>query len=91
MLQAEKIFTQGLESLAVQFVVVPASVPAIPHHPGLLERLQMKREAGLAHVEFVRQLTDTPLALGQEVDDLQSSLVGQGMTASGQLLNCERG
>src|SRR5262245_44405971 len=42
-----------LQRLRVQRVVDPPALPAVGHHPGVLERLEMERQARLARLEIV--------------------------------------
>src|ERR1700680_4069730 len=68
-----------LERLRIQFVVNPAPVLPVADDSRVLEHAQMERQARLSGIERVGQLTDTPLAFAEQLDDLESGLVGEGV------------
>jgi hypothetical protein len=63
----------------VECVIDPSSFAPINEQAGILEDLEMEREARLSVIQGILQIADTLLALRQEVEKLEAGFVGQGM------------
>src|SRR5882762_8313989 len=73
---------QGLhlfEHVGDQLVVHPTPVLTIADDPGVLEHAQMERQPRLRGIECIGQLANTTLAFAEQLDDLESGLVGEGV------------
>jgi len=68
-----------LERFGIQLVVNPTSVLPVAYDSRVLEYAQMERQPRLSRVQRVGQLADAPLAFAEQLDDLESGLVGEGV------------
>jgi hypothetical protein len=68
-----------LEDIRDQLVVNPPAILSVADDSRLLENAKMERQAGLRGIECVGQLADASLSFAEQLDDLESGLVGKGM------------
>ena len=82
---------QVLDCLGGQAVVNPPARRAIKNQARVLQLLEMKGKTGLGSIEFTLKLADAALAAGQEPDDGEPGLFGEGLEAPDEgcvLLGC---
>lgn len=60
-------------------VVDPAAVPAVGDQSRVLEAPEVEGETGLSRAQLLLQVADTPFPVGEELDNLQSGLFGEGL------------
>ncbi len=68
------------ERFQVKRVIDPSTLAAIGEKTGVLQSLEMEREARLAGLERTGQVAYALFAIGQLVKDAKASLIGQGGT-----------
>lgn len=74
----ERLFQQR-EGLGVEGVIHPSALAAVRHQAGVLQGLEVERQAGLAGLQGVGEVADTLLALSELLDHAEPRLVGKGM------------
>src|ERR1700693_3251399 len=67
------------EGVRDQLVVNPPAILPVAYDSGVLENTKMERQPGLRGIERVGQLADAPLSFAEQLDDLESGLVGGGV------------
>jgi hypothetical protein len=67
------------EHIGVQIVMDPASILPIADDAGVLENAKMERKTRLSRVERIGELANAPLSFAEQLDDLESGLVGEGV------------
>jgi hypothetical protein len=65
------------EDIRDQLVVNPPAILPIADDSRVLENAKMKRQPGLRGIERIGQLADAPLASAEQLDDLESGLIGE--------------
>src|ERR1700694_1874476 len=73
---------QGLylfECLGIELVVNPPPVLPVVDDSSILENAEMERKTRLSSVQSIGQLADAPLSFAEQLDDLESGLVGEGV------------
>lgn len=71
------------ECLAIKPIVDPSTLAAIRDRTGILQRLEMEREARLPGLQCTGQVADTPFPIGELVEDAEPCLVSQGVKQTG--------
>jgi hypothetical protein len=83
-----------VEGFGIQFIVNPASVLPVADDSRVLENAKMERQSGLRGIECIGQLADAPLSFAEQLDDLESGLIREGVKeldrAPGSGVDCSR-
>ena len=67
------------EGIRDQLVVNPPAILPVADDSRVLENAKMERQAGLRGIECIGQLADAPLSFAEQLDDLESGLIGEGV------------
>ena len=65
------------EGIGNQLVVDPPAILPVTDYSRVLENAKMERQPGLRGIERVSQLADASLPLAEQLDDLESGLIGE--------------
>jgi hypothetical protein len=79
--------THLLQGFRDQRIVDPAPVPPIRNHPGLLQLLQVKGQAGLGRTQLCLEFTHTAFPSRQELYYLEAGILGHGLETLEQRLS----
>src|SRR4051812_35057909 len=67
------------EGVFIQLVVNPAPLLPIGHDAGVLQYLEMERQPRLGCIKRGGEIANAALAASQQVNDLETCLVGEGV------------
>jgi len=67
------------EGIRHQLVVNPPTILPVADDSRVLENAKMERQSGLGGIERIGQLADAPLSFAEQLDDLESGLIGEGV------------